>query len=498
MDGEETAGVDPRYVKHFKNHVLRVSSHLNGTDHEQGNSQPSYFPPNAFWSPADKDLFFHALAVHSKLRPDLIAAEVPGKTIVDICVYLDLLASASAKEPKKWDRSALPPAVEVSDRWVKFEEKNANTMAAMEATWEAEHREDRRAAALHAERRALRKHRGERPGGVRDREDEKRRKRMMKDFQAKQEAGWKKDDYMGELCLPRLIAIDSILREAEESHVPLDEPTSSANEPLPSSEQPTEVGKSIPDSLIDPVLLSTSHPFLSVSGSASRDVSQAQHGTGHQHSAVFATSIASSAGPVNWTSNVEADAVDDTLDNVDLTPVSRRRHQRRLYMRRKRAERSGGVVSASLKRLKPGRKTNKKSKLVRSQHNSQGNPVGENMDVDEEPNLEDAHFSIRQEEEKDEFIDIHAGKEETEIILNGDEDAARGIDSPQDDITNEAHSFHPHIGGATMPYKIKEELSSMGYNAATLASNGLGLFHLRRLSDLMRCVSKNSTIILQF
>ena len=63
---------------------------------------------------------------------------------------------------------------------------------------------------------------------------------------------------------------------------------------------------------------------------------------------------------------------DDTEDDnalgaipSDLSPASRRRIHNRLYMRRKRAEASGGVARLDPARLKPGRKASATGKCRR-------------------------------------------------------------------------------------------------------------------------------------
>ncbi|KAH8118264.1 hypothetical protein DFH11DRAFT_1723197 [Phellopilus nigrolimitatus] len=496
MDEEEASDIDANYVKHFQNHLAHFSEHLNGVDAGHGPSQPSYFSPTGFWTSEDKDLFFHALSVHSRLRPDLIAAEIPGKTVVDVCVYIDLLAEASSKDARKLSRSAFEPAIEVSDGWVAFEEKQAEAMAAHEVAWVAKYREERRADALEDERLALRDQNREQKTGRRDREEEKYRRQMLKEFQEKQEAQWRKEDYMEELCAAHLRVIDGIFRDSEES-IKSSTPRASPSDVAPVA---LEVGYAGVNSMIDPVLLAMSSPqaVQSIPAPPQAPVMPSQPLSNTlQSSSAPSQDIAPEQAPRSpfdqhisevIPRSVSPDGIDD-LSN--LSPRSRRRLQKRLYMRRKRAERSGAEASASASRLKPGRKTNKKieralarKKALEDEAEQRGCSLDGDVDVD--LNLGQAAFTIQEEDEKEEYIDLHAGKEEYEISFSAGPTAGTfncSVDAGErEDLPAVSH---PHIGGLTLPYKIKEELSSLGSDAAIFETEGLGLFHLTALGKLM-------------
>ncbi|KAI5124968.1 hypothetical protein M0805_007394 [Coniferiporia weirii] len=491
MDEEEANEVNANYVKLFQTHLTRVSDHLNGVNTGHGPCLPSFVPPAGYWTSEDKDLFFHALSTHSKLRPDLIAAEIPGKSVVDVCVYLDLLAEASAREPRKWKRSSFHPALEVSEKWVQFEESQVRTMAALGAKWEKEHRMERRANALRDERTALRDQIGERIAKGRDREYEKRRSMVFKEFQAMQEAQWEKEDYMGELCDVHLTVMDSILREAEEpsENTPVDQGPASS---LP------KATSLIPDSVTDPAL-------LAISGPSYIHPASGEHETQHFSTTVSRPPTISAHLPT-FTSQEDASnrtipaipsqpfpevpsgsfSPDDTNVLSSLSPRSRRRHQKRLYMRRVRAERSGHVVSASVARLKPGRKANKEREHAfgREKAGEAGDEQQErNMDLD--TNLEEAGFTIQEEDGKEEYFDLHSGKEGFDGFPgDGSDGLDRGIDDVND-FDGTQSVFRQNVGGATLPYRIRKELFSFGYNTAGLDSDGLGLFHLTALRRVM-------------
>ena len=116
------------YVAQFRDHQKFVQAHLKGTLNDEQPLLPAFFPPSSYWSSDEKDLFFHGIAVYSRFRPDLIAESIKTKTILDVCLYLDILQRASSHIPSETHgsfRSSLEPAMEVSDRWIQNEEQNA-------------------------------------------------------------------------------------------------------------------------------------------------------------------------------------------------------------------------------------------------------------------------------------------------------------------------------------------------------------------------------------
>ena len=203
------------YLKHLKSHITEFANHLKGADGNQGHS--SYFAPCSSWTAAEKDVFFHSLSVHSRLRPDLIAEELPGKTVVDVCVYLDLLANAAKDSGHaSWSRRSFEPAVEVSDKWIKFEEEQADWITENEKIWDTARREEERDTLISNRRSEAHIIKGGRHWTTRDKEEERRKKEDLKESEMNMEALWQKEDYMRELCVDHLRVIDSILREAEE------------------------------------------------------------------------------------------------------------------------------------------------------------------------------------------------------------------------------------------------------------------------------------------
>jgi hypothetical protein len=116
------------YVAQFRVHQKIVQAHLKGVLNDEQPLLPTFFPPSSYWSSDEKNLFFHGLAVYSRFRPDLIAESIKTKTILDVCLYLDNLQTASSCIPSDIHGSltgSLEPAMEVSSAWIQNEEKFA-------------------------------------------------------------------------------------------------------------------------------------------------------------------------------------------------------------------------------------------------------------------------------------------------------------------------------------------------------------------------------------
>ncbi|KAJ7045421.1 hypothetical protein C8F04DRAFT_988383 [Mycena alexandri] len=133
-----------QYLSDYERHLTQLKAHLSG---DIGPSLPSSFvPPAGYWTSREKALFFHALAVHSRLRPDLIADAVKSKTPLDVCAYIDALDRAAAAQPSL--RSTLEGAMEVSEAWVDYEEGQARAVVELETEWGEETEAHRRAELL--------------------------------------------------------------------------------------------------------------------------------------------------------------------------------------------------------------------------------------------------------------------------------------------------------------------------------------------------------------
>ncbi|KAI0335771.1 hypothetical protein GY45DRAFT_1430450 [Cubamyces sp. BRFM 1775] len=509
-DEDGTPDVDSTYLALYSESLDDFRAHLAGRD---GSEPPpaSHFPPNAFWTAAEKDAFFRALAVHSRLRPDLIAEEVKTKTVPDVCVYLALLEQTTreasrttvyiGQEKKRIDykipRKQLPIAVEVSDDWIQREEAMAAVLAAADALSERSLVVEAREEEVRTRRSAVRARKGK-GHNDRDRAAEKERRKEFDAWLQTARHVWKVEDMWQSLDQVSLAALDRMLREEEDGHADPDEvnalgvlpPDGAVNGktdegngqlvPQP-ADQPTNV---ISETLIDPQLLEiscsapitpTSHtPEPEVAFSSTplpttpianpAEVSQGLSTPSKPVSSPF--SIASH--PVTTTSGFSVpsapsstaglfDMDDDEQreeDVASMSPASRRRYKKRLYMRRKRAQATGGVVNENTGRLKPGRKPKQRSARKDDTAEAESQVVAESS---------------------------------TMIVDPAPQASAPGPHgTPASGVESSGEARHPHISGMTRPYKRQVQFASIGINAQRLHEEGVGLFHLQSVGKMMQ------------
>jgi hypothetical protein len=366
---------NPSYLASFRAHLADTQSHLQGTLTTTSPSlSPSFVLPSSYWSAAEKSRLFHALAVHSRLRPDLIAACVRTKSVVEVCVYIDLLreaaaaldetrTSTSAEAQASARRRALPCAMEVSDEWVAQEEAEAQILASVEPKWEAVAVQSARCAELDP----------------------------MQDGSLDQEARgalrvrWEREDAFARLREVHLQVITSLVRESEDPEVTVAMEAGGRKRKRGEDEG-------------------------SIGSKARRDASSEDDEAGSQQGAE---------------GGAEASIDAEMPDLAALSPLARRRHQKRMYMRRKRAELTGATVVEGVARLKPGRPFRARKRREKNGKSS--------MESDEEPDKR-----------------------------------------------------HSHVGGITAPYAIKSYFKGLGINGATLREEGFDLIHLGTLARVMQ------------
>ncbi|KAG8918963.1 hypothetical protein FRC00_011902, partial [Tulasnella sp. 408] len=128
----------PEYVNDLREHVQHTLNHSLGLDSDLwGPSSLPYtvLPPATIWSPEEKHQFFHALSRHSRLRPDLIAQDIGGgKSVVEVCVYLDALERAVKSLPEDSQPLPFQAAIEVPARIVRFEDKQSRLLRKLETS----------------------------------------------------------------------------------------------------------------------------------------------------------------------------------------------------------------------------------------------------------------------------------------------------------------------------------------------------------------------------
>jgi hypothetical protein len=363
------------YLSELRAHITHTSAYHAGHDlpYESALSASVLFPGTC-WTAREKNIFFRALSTQSRLRPDLIARAVGSKTLVDLLAFLDALEDGSQDmEAKKTDWPSLGQAIEVSDGWIKEEEKLA------EAIIKAEAQRDTPAYTST-------------PSGEDDIES----------------SSWPTS--LSSLGTYQLQALDAIIRNQEDGNTAQneDKAVEDDEEGMPSNEQPVpaltppahadRLGPPVSSEypLIDPVLLSLNsshrpsafelsqpawHPLPQLPSSfqlqsePDRSSSSALHS---QHfdelefyphathplpdiSLAFAQDPISrlpmppsAEQPLNGESIKQIGSEMENLEN--LSPQSWRRYQKRLYMRRKRASLRGEDVPTHVGRLKRGRK----------------------------------------------------------------------------------------------------------------------------------------------
>jgi hypothetical protein len=391
-----------QYLAQLHGHISHVQKYTSGND-QTNPLPPSFYPPNSYWTGEEKGRFFHALAIHSRFRPDLIADKVGTKTFADVCLYIEMLEEAlhnpeniSSSTGIKFIPSArkdFPTAHEVSNEWVEYEDGLAAAINVMEPQLLCKEIDCAREEEIKDYRNNIRAKRGSSRSkeDQRDRQGEKVRNAQFQEWLEGRQSEWEVEDALLELDSVRLRALDTILREEEENW---NVPTESTGESK--QEGTSEYHKQ------------DRNEETTVSTNQSEDIAAVEARTEEGQ----LTEAAVASLPVKET---------------PLSPTTRRRLQKRLYMRRKRAEKAGKTADNCITRLKPGRKA-KPTKAELEQYGGDGVNLGE---------------------------EVHGTR-------------------------------HAHASGKTLPYKVREELDSLGIDAVRLRQDGIGLFHMSTLAKLMR------------
>ncbi|OCH85201.1 hypothetical protein OBBRIDRAFT_839153 [Obba rivulosa] len=501
--------VDPAYLAHYNGHLDHTRSHLVGKDGSD-TLPASFFPPNASWTSAEKDMFFRALTVHSRLRPDLIAEEIKTKTIVDVCVYLDVLEEASSSHPLSLTRKHHPIALEVSNEFVAYEEGKSQALAVAEPHLEEQALQQSREEEIRAHRLATRARKGQArtAANERDREGEKLRKKEFKVWLEQRKAEWEDEQALTLLNLPMLKVLDHILREDEET--PLletkateqqggqeveagnREATPSTDVYMPQTLLADPDSRLLSEDTIDPSLRTTPAPTLT---SETFMVEAPTHSSSLPIHPTFQPStppLQSRTIPIfpqeprsPSRSTVPPDATGDDISvaEAELSPASRRRYRKRMYMRRKRAVTRGVTVVEGVERMKPGRRPKKKperSAQTPAPENGDMNVDGDEM-VQQKPVAAGASTGTTDRgcttsPQADAAVEDRLGADQN----SGDDGVAGGRDNG---------TRHPHVSGKTLPYKLLARLEQQGVNAEWLRAEGFELLHLRGIGKLMRLYS---------
>jgi hypothetical protein len=323
-------------TEHLADHISATRHHLTGVpEPPEPPYPPSFHPPTGYWTSAEKALFFRALTVYSRLRPDLIAASIGTKSTADVAVYLSLLREGATRvnndkagSSRRYGatitirRDQHPAAHEVSAELVNLEDQHATRICLAEPMHVKQVENEARAEALRSAKNGMRVPRGEGgKGHERDREGQRARREEFEQLRAEREVEWAREDALARLDIVGLQVLDRMLRADEERKV--------------------KTGSDVEDTTT-----TTLHPVASLSSPA-----------GELH----AITLPRSSPPA--TPAHDEDGEDDaSAIPSNLSPASRRLISKRLYMRRKRAEASGSIAQLDPARQKPGRKTSATSK----------------------------------------------------------------------------------------------------------------------------------------
>ena len=403
---------DVYLTEHLAEHISATRHHLTGApEHPEPPYAPSFYPPTGYWTPTEKALFFRALSVHSRLRPDLIAASIGTKSTVDVAIYISLLrqgATQVSNDKPTSSHGAMiaigrdqhPAAHQVSAELVTLEDQQAARICVAEPVHAKEVESEARAETLRSVKNGMRARRGEgRKGHERDREGQLARKEKFEQLRTERETEWAREDALARLDAVALQVLDRMLRVDEERRVKAG-----------SDDKEEEEGKP------------SKRPHLVASSSSP---------AGELH----ARKPPPTSRPVTPNPNDNEDEDDAGAVPSDLSPASRRLISKRLYMRRKRAEASGGTAQLDPARLKPGRKVSAMSKYRPPKPHWDSDCAGDDEDPNPNPNPKQLER------------------------------------------------------GHTRPYKIQRDFERLKIGTDYLRENGLGLFHLSALGRLMGCVS---------
>ncbi|KAJ6593921.1 hypothetical protein B0H19DRAFT_1092836 [Mycena capillaripes] len=424
------------YVTDYENHLGQFREHLSGNAVQS--LPPSFIPPAGYWTSREKDRFFHALAVHSRLRPDLIADSIKSKTILDVCAYIDALDRAAASQPSL--RSTLEPAVEVSDSWVDYEEEQASALMELEPGWEEEAEEQRRAVLLASRF-----------------QDE----HTYWNWKEEHDALWRKQDTLAKLGMKHLRVLNRLIQNSDVKVVaPATETNSTpphveAASAVPNAPSSVRLTKSrFHDGLIDPALLALSSLQSPLPTPEPKEPVAPNPSTPEPRPIPMAPAL-----PISPVSKSRRAPSDPSLRH--LSPASRRRLGKRLHMRKKRAEAAGIKANLVPVKLAPGRK---KTRVYI-------------------PRSRPHKYKAR----KLNNLNLELDTEEEETQRPNPNPSPSGSPSVQDDSDDDAIADSPNRrkGGITAPYRILSVFEDQGIGPNTLTECGLDIFNLSALGRLM-------------
>lgn len=408
-----TSSVD--LVKAKAVHLSHISQ-LTSTDEEL---PPSFLFPHSYWTTAQKTAFYKSLVRHTRWRPELIAADLDGeKSIAEICSYIELLEQASSRIRRRSSTSFA--AREVTESWIILEEILCAELSQNENKWHTSSLKRKRNSRLKEIKRLEYGSKDSKEDQAIESESltdgvdslawEERFRSRKKELRTK----WKREDLLMSLDARHLRTLDTMVlapenKEQEQELGPITLYGRPAHDVNP---QPNDPARRT---------TSTSPRFIGID-------------TNQQNNSILPEKTVSSA--------VNESQLPDTYR--DLSPVSRRRLRKRLWMRQKRAQKSGislETVSRDITKLKRGRKPN-------ANHASNAN-------------LEDTIIP-----------------DSTGVGASCRTGTAVSQQHPENKLSEETSHKRDPFGWS--------KLTSLGIDGRSLRADGIDLFHLEKLSNLTR------------
>ncbi|KAK0212664.1 hypothetical protein DFS33DRAFT_1449480 [Desarmillaria ectypa] len=449
------------YINQFRHHLSQLQAQTDG-------GEPDYIPPTGYWTPSEKDIFFHALSIYSTLRPDLIAARLAHKSVVDVCVYIDLLAAASAKDQNRVSRRDLNISMEVSEDWIRLEEVEGAHLSMHEGSRDNAVQRRANQEFIHQEETRLFGDNTDHRHPLRDEFDS---------WKGTHEASWARLDVLKCMTPKQLAVLDSIFSRDDDTQ------DSFTIEPA---------GGTISMEQIKPVQTVPSTSSAAVGTSQTNDlvidpnlIAESAAMVAEQSPTIAALSSFTSPSP-SLTPFPSIPDIELTPDLSQLSPKSRRRYQKRLYMRRKRAEVNGGEVVHNIGRLRPGRKQKPMLPKKRKKKTAGEKLSNEYIQSGEENCDEEAQ---RQLNEKDHATPTQGGGGPCSPSTQtpGNTKYAEQQGTVEVDVRVAETGFHHRrASGKTEAAKFKQLLEERGVDATFLRQIDLGLLNVSPLGRLMK------------
>ena len=523
------------YLDVFKNHVAKTREYLQGLEEDEKLPLESSTIDGSLWTTEQKNFFFAALNRHGRFFVDAIAEEVPGKSVAEVQNYLFVLRDGAKSNPSAFTRDSFKTADESSKQLIKLENENARIISSMEPIWAAANAERDIRNKISIIRYELRKEYGQ-TERKRDKLGEIERNEYLVKLEEELLKDAKVNNFKNSLSAKELRACDSIIHDIDElrwkrlaarrrlpkllkpkkvrfkpssssSHRSLQRVTTSPKasqtqahtatslnpgaESTPSSplqnsmafveSQPIERAHSTSgwDCAIDPILLMDSQKTIAPTQLRMTAVP------------TLAESIPSS--PCSTQVDTEEESQFALEIPEGLSKEERRRFLKRMYMRRKRAETKGSQVSASIVKLKPGRKLGHKLKNRGAEDFLASSDADTGLlgleDVDTPVDFVTYNLNVKDSQEEPVLTEGESDwpglppEIATDVGLGEQEVTTLSHDElrEEDYVTYKSRRYRKY----SVP-ELKKELKAHGLNGTKLKANGLSFFHLKNMGRLMK------------